>query len=127
MSFEDDLYTHLSGFTGLTDLIGQKIYPDHVPQTAEVPYLSYFEVYREKNYVFSGYNGTSIISIQISAFADTKNQARLVADQVPLAMAAWPGANSKVGYAIQQNEISTWREDLEAYEMDLDFDIFYTE
>ena len=127
MSFEDDLFKQLSGYAGLTALVGSKIYPNHIPQTTIAPYLMYFEVYREKNYVFTGYNGTSVFSIQISAYAPTQNQVRLIADQISMAMAAWPVKNNQVGFAIQDNEVSAWREDLKLYEIDMDFDIFYTD
>ena len=85
MIFEDALFAQLSGFSGLAALVSSKIYPDYVPQQTAAPYLRYFEVYREKKYVFSGYNGTSIFSIQISVYATTRTQARFIADQVP-----WP-------------------------------------
>jgi len=127
MIFEDALFAQLNGFAGLAALVGTEIYPDHVPQQAAAPYLMYFEVYREKNYVFSGYNGTSIFSVQISVYAPTKNQVRAIADQVSLALAAWPSTSSQVGFAIQDNEVSVWREDLELYEIDLDFDVFFTD
>jgi len=127
VSFESDLFTQLSGFAGLSVLVGSKIYPDHVPQKAEAPYLSYLEIYRDKNYTYAGYNGTSTISIQISVFAPARDQVRLVADEVSRSMAEWPLTNSKVGFAYQDNEVSTWREDLNLYEIDMDFDIFYSD
>lgn len=127
MIFEDALYAQLSGFQGLSALVGAKIYPDHVPQRTDAPYLMYFEVYRQQNYVFSGYNGTSIFSIQISVYAPTRAQARAIVGQVAQAMAAWPNINSQVGFATQENEVSAWLEDLELYEIDLDFDIFFTD
>ena len=67
MSFEEDLFTQLNGYPGLKAMIDSKIYPDYIPQTVEAPFVRYVEIYREKNHVYGGYNGTSIISIQLSA------------------------------------------------------------
>ncbi|MGE5390905.1 MAG: DUF3168 domain-containing protein [Deltaproteobacteria bacterium] len=127
MRFEADLFNQLSGYAGLSALVGLKIYPDHVPQNVDAPYLSYLEIYRDKNYTYTGYTGTSTISIQISVFAPTRDQVRSVADEVDRSMDEWPLTNSKVGFAYQDNEVSTWREDLNLYEIDMDFDIFYSD
>jgi len=127
VSFTADLYTHLSGYAGLSAYVGSKVYPNKVPQTAAAPYLMYFQVYREKNYTYAGYNGTSIYSMQISAYATTDDEVRLITDQVAAAMAAYPMANRKIGFAYQKDENSTWREDLGLYEIDMDFDIFYSD
>ncbi len=98
-----------------------------MPQKTEAPYLCYFEIYRDKNYTYGGYNGTSIISIQISAYAPSRDLVRLIADQVSLSMVAWPKTNNKIGYAYQENEVSAWRDDLDLYEIDIDFNIFHTD
>ena len=127
MSFEEDLFTQLNGYPGLKALIGSKIYPDYIPQTVEAPFVRYVEIYREKNHVYGGYNGTSIISIQLSAYAATREQVRRIAEQISLAMEAWPRANHKVGFAVQKNEVSTWLEELNLFAMDMDFDVFYTD
>lgn len=127
MSFTSALYDHLKGYPGLAAHIADRVYPNQVPQTAPAPYLMYFEVYRAKNYTYAGYNGTSVWSIQISAFAGTDDEVRTIANQVAVAMANFPIANQKVGFAYQRSENSTWRDDLNLYEMDMDFDIFYTD
>lgn len=127
MSFTSDLYNHLSGYAGLVEYTADRVYPNQAPQTAQPPYLLYFEVYRDKNYTYSGYNGTSIWSIQISAFAATDDEVREITEQVAMAMADFPVANRQVGFAYQRSENSTWRDDLELYEIDMDFDIFYTD
>ncbi len=127
MSFTSDMYSHLNNSKGLTSYVDSRIYPNQVPPTAQAPYLMYIEVYREKNYTYAGYNGTSVYSIQISAFAGTDDEVRTIANQVAIAMADFPVANRKVGFAYQRSENSTWRDDLNLYEIDMDFDIFYTD
>lgn len=125
MSFESALYSYLSGHAGLNNLVSTKIFPDSVPQDTESPYIFYQEVYREKHYAHSGYVTSSEWSIQISSYATTKDKSRQVADQVSLAMDSWPGVNVKIGSCQQENEQSTWIEDLGLFVIDQDYLIHY--
>lgn len=125
MSFENTLFAYLANRPGLSALMSDRIYPDKAPQDCAAPYVYYLEVYREKNYSHSGYNATGEWSIQLSSYAATKDQVRLIADQVSLAMDAWPGANSKVGHCLQENEQGLWVEELKLYCIDQDYTIFY--
>ena len=129
MRLGDVLYSYLSGHVGLVALIDTRIYPaDKIPQNVAAPYVPFKQVNREKNYSLSGYSGSSIYSEQISMYAKTEDNAELIAEQILAAMEAWPAANSKIGYALLENEIdATWVDALELYCIDLDFEIFYEE
>jgi hypothetical protein len=127
MSFVDDLYTRLSGYTGLSAYVGDKIYPaNNVAQSVVDPYIAHFKVHREKIYTHNGYSGTSIYSIQLSVFAATKDQSELIAAQVVAAMEGWPAADkNKIGFVFQEGEGDGWDQDRLLYFVDLDFSIFY--
>lgn len=127
MSFESDLYTYLSGYTGLTDLVDDKIYPDHEPQTVAAPYLCFEEVYREKLYSHVGYTTSNIYSIKVSTYAKTKDSALAIALQVATAMDAWPAASTKVGHSFQEGQNGAWQDGLDSYCVDQDYQVFYND
>ncbi len=128
MRFIDVLYAYLSTYTGLTALVGTAVYPNRVAQDTPVPYVAMEENDREKIYVHGGYCGSSIYSYQLSAYADTKDQVELIAQQIAEAMAAWRAVNNAIGYAIEKGESDAYRQELgDAYQMDLNYNIFYNE
>lgn len=127
MSFESTLYSYLSGYGGLTAYVGNRIYPDKEPQTAEAPAIRFLEVYREKLYSHSGYTTSNIYSIQISTYAATKDSAITIAAQVAAAMEAWTAASANVGHCFQEGESGTWLDGLDLYCIDQDYQVFYND
>lgn len=128
MRFVDVLYAYLSAYPGLVALVGTAVYPNRVAQDTPTPYVAMEENDRRKIYVHGGYCGSSIFFYQLSAYAGTKDQAELIAQQIASAMAAWPAANNSVRYAIEKGESDAYRQELgDASQIDLDYKIFYNE
>ena len=126
-TFDDTLFTYLSGHAGLSALVGDKIYPDQVPQKVEAPYVCFYEIYREKIYSHQGYSNSGIYSIQITCSASTKIEARAIADQIAAAMEAWTAASDQIGHVFQEGENAGWEDSRGLYYIDLDFDVFYVD
>lgn len=126
-TFDDTLFTYLSGHAGLSALVGDKIYPDKIPQKVESPYIRFFEVNREKIYSHQGYSNSSIYSIQITSYSSTKAGARAIADQVTAAMEAWTTASEQIGHVFQEGENPGWEDSQGQYYVDQDYDVFYVD
>ena len=43
MTFQETLFTHLSTDSGLTTLIGTRLYPGHTPEDPTLPFVVYYE------------------------------------------------------------------------------------
>lgn len=43
MSFQEELFTHLTTDAGLATLIGTRLYPGHAPQDPALPFVIYYE------------------------------------------------------------------------------------
>ena len=48
MTIETEIFARLDGFAGLNALVGNRIFPNHLPQNVEMPAVSYFLVGAER-------------------------------------------------------------------------------
>ena len=88
---EAALYPRLSGFTGLTDLVGTRIYHEVIDQTAAYPQLAYTRVSTLRTAAMGGNIDLVRSRIQVNCYGDTAISALLVAAQVRAALSRWGG------------------------------------
>ena len=86
MIIENALHIHLLAQTGLTALIGQKLYYVTAPQTVVAPYVVFFKVSAVPEYCLTGHSGLINARFQFSIFADTYYETKLIARQIQLAL-----------------------------------------
>ena len=86
MIIENALHIHLLAQTGLTALIGQKLYYVTAPQTVEEPYIVFFKVSAVPEYCLTGHCGLINARFQFSIFADTYYETKLISRQIQLAL-----------------------------------------
>lgn len=122
---EEDLYSHLSTFTGLTALVGDRVYPVTAPQTVQAPFCVFFKVSDARIYSHQGFSGLERVRVQISCYAETYLEAKQVAEQVTAAMEAWLAANVKVQASFQENELDMYDSETGLYHVPVDFFIWY--
>jgi hypothetical protein len=84
---EEDIYTALSGFAGLSALVSTRIYPLHMPQGATFPAVTYTRVSGAR---INNLDGENIQNprYQVDCWAESYSAAKAVAAQVQLAFAA---------------------------------------
>lgn len=86
MSAESDLYTALSGASGVTDIVSTRIYSDVRDQETDVPALTYT---RSGTSVISSLHTGAVFaeqaSLSVDCLAKTREGAEELADQVYLA------------------------------------------
>ncbi len=85
MEINTALFTYLSGYAGLTALVGKRIYPDSLPQSSKYPAISYQQVSETEVDTFN--QPATIIGpiYQFNCWADTRAEAKAVAKQLRLA------------------------------------------
>jgi len=89
MSAESDLYTALSGASGVTDIVSTRIYSDVRDQETDVPALTYSR--SGTNIIQSLHTGEVFAeqaTLTVACLAKTRERAEALADQVYLASIA---------------------------------------
>lgn len=106
MSIDAALYARLSGYTGLTDLISTRIYPNEAFQDATYPYIVYEREGTERAQHLRGDSGLLTTDFQITSYAETKSALLAINAQVVAALHGYIGTSATVTveYAQVTNE-----------------------
>lgn len=86
MSAETELYAALSGLAGLTVLVSSRIYPDAIPENSALPAVVYVRAGTNPTYTIGGQLACEEAKLAITAWAETREQAEAVADQMRIAV-----------------------------------------
>jgi len=87
VAVEEDIYSALSGYAGLSALVSARIYPIKAKQKPTYPLIVYRRISNNELNSLDG-GGKSNSRYQFSVYASSYTSARLVRDQIKLAMAA---------------------------------------
>lgn len=131
MNIEEAVVKYLLDYPGLKALISNKIYPEEIPQSTKLPAVFWIKVSDIKEHFLSGQSDVENPIYQFTAQADTKAEARKVAEQIKAALCDYQGI--LYGVTIQkielQNEISGMEKSsdgtLKVYYEDLEFEITF--
>lgn len=109
MEIDDAILVRLKAYAGLTALVGQRIFPNLVPQGQALPAVTFMTVSDIKNHILTGQLALEQPMIQYTARATTKAAARAVANQIKAALNDFSGTLS--GIVVQhirlENEIQS--------------------
>ena len=83
--------TRLLATSAVTDLVGQRIASDQLPQGVALPAITYFVVDTEANETLANIADVSRARIQVDSYATTRGQANSVSDAVRLALQMFRG------------------------------------
>lgn len=88
MNIEKAVYQILSANAGLTALVSaDKIYPDDETQNVALPFIKHFQVSSQPVHTHGGLATLEISDFyQVSVFASSKREARLIAEAVKAAL-----------------------------------------
>lgn len=97
------LYTKLAATSGVTNLVGTRIYLTEALQNAPTPYLTYFTVTAPRGYTFDGPDGSVESFFQFDAYDTTDSNAGklsviAIANAVRSALAGFRGTVSGVKF-----------------------------
>lgn len=100
MSAESDLYTALSGWPGLAAVVGNRIYPDAIPENQALPAVVYVRASTAPTRTIGGLLVCEDIRFSLTAWAKSREAAAAVADQISAALEAAgnPAADRSGGY-----------------------------
>lgn len=86
MSAETFTNATLSAAAGVTALVGAKIYPDEIPQTAVLPFIAFERAASAPEYTLNNTLAGTRVDIQVACWAATRIAAEQIADAVQAAM-----------------------------------------
>lgn len=110
MTIEATLYTRLSGYSALTALVGDRIYPQRLPQEVTFPAMTYQLIsHPEQEHCMVGDVGITNPRFQFTAWGDTHIEVVNIIAQVKAALQRWTTTG------IQDTFIA-----LEPYDLDYD-------
>jgi hypothetical protein len=132
MNVSESVYARLSGFAGLTALVGTRIYPVALDQDATMPAVVFRRLPAGCENVFGGSSGLGRPIFSISAWGSTLASAEAVRAQVRLAMdVSMVGLGGAGGVNAQVLRLSEPMEVLDTetgwYQVTEDYQVFYQE
>lgn len=129
MSITGHIYNRLSAYTGLTALVGLRIYPVVAPDSPEYPLVTYTLIAPNKAMSGNGTtgNGTNA-SYQFSAWGSTYTSARAVAAQLVAALEDYSGTSDSttIQHSFYDSENESFEPTTKKYAVMIDFQIWYT-
>jgi len=124
---EDAIYSKMSGFAGLSALVGNRIYPMHLPQKPTYPCVAYRRVSSKPVNLLSNDSDIMTAVFDIASFSKSADSCYSVADQIRLCLQRWQGTES--GIIIMDSMLinidQDYEPDLEIYESSLSFEITF--
>lgn len=91
MSLESDLFTALQANSGLTALIGDRLYRDRLPQGAAYPAVVYQRISTTHAHHMTAASGLAEARIQFDSWATDAASAEAVAEKIRLALQGFRG------------------------------------
>lgn len=126
---ENGLYSHLSGDSTITDIVGTNIYGGQVAQHATAPFVRFFRVGAYRVHSTLGPNGLANPRMQIDCYASTYQGVKELADAVRKSVNGFRGAMGSVniGGSRLVSEFDSFDNDEQIYRISMDFSFWFTE
>ena len=127
MTIRDDIYSRLTtGSTALTALIGTRAYRTKLPQNPTLPAVTYWKVSGNRLHDLTGPVGVSDPRVQVSCWARAADDAEDVAEAVRVTLDGWTSTGG-VQASELVNETDLYDDDVEVYQIALDFVLMHEE
>lgn len=137
MEINEALYSYLTGYAGLSGLVGTRLYIDFLPQSPTYPAIAYQHVSEEEIDTFNQPSSTLIaVTYQFSCYGTTRKSSLAVAKQLRLAFKNYSGLTGGTGgvtisAVTKESKITDIETDntgrIIAHSTILDFKIWYQE
>lgn len=133
MSLETAVTAHLLAQPGLTALIGNRLYPMVIPQTATLPAVTYQRISSVRHSAMVADTGVATVRLSFNCWAAAYPQAKAVAKELRAALqrcadTIGSGANTVSGVAsFVVAEYDDYEPDTGRYRVMLDFEISHQE
>ena len=129
MLIEEALFSRLSGHAGLAALVGDRIYPQVLPQGGTFPALTYAKTKGERVQAMGGNPGIARVTFRVAAWSDVYSDAKDASAQVRDALERWSGTEAGVTVldSFLGDELDGYDDETQRHQAALDVDIIHTE
>jgi len=132
MLIEQALMTYLLAQSGITSLVGQRIYFVQAPQDTETPYIVVTKVSGVREHSHDGSSHLAHPRFQFSVFATTYSSAKSIASALQTALQGYSGtmggeSGVSVGATFYENEMDFYETESQLYHVPVDYIIWHTE
>lgn len=129
MTLEEALYSHMTNQAGITALVGARIYPILMAQTAILPAIVYTRISTVREYSLSGFTGMTTARIQIDIMAQYASTAKTIADSVRFSLDGFVGlmGDVRIAQIMTDDEQAFYDNQTEYKRIMLDFLVTYYE
>lgn len=131
MTMEEALYSYLSGYAGLTALVGTRIYPEMLPDSPTYPAVSYSRVSTRRERTLTIPSVAAVEArFQCSCWGERYADAKAVAVQIKAALQDFQGVMGGTGgvtvlEASTVNELDQHDARVRVYHVPVDVTILY--
>ena len=121
--------TRLTGYAGLTALIGSRVYPLKMPQKPTLPAVSYQRIDGPRESAIASDMGMAHPRMQVDCWASTYAGVKAVATQVRAALQRWSDAAASpvVLDSLLESDQDLYEAEVEIYRVSMDFIIWHRE
>lgn len=125
MTIKAAIYSRLSNYTNLTDLVGLRIYPGIAPQNTATPYVTIQKISDEPVPAMSADTGLERPRFQIDSWSDQPLEAENVDVQVRAALQRYSGtlAGTTIQVSFLENSVDLYDQETELHHVATDFEI----
>jgi len=125
MSVKGAIYSRLSNFTALTNLVGLRIYPGIAPQNTTLPYVTFQQISNESISAMSADTGLERPRFQLDSWSDDQLEVENVAVQVRAALQRYEGTldSTTIQVIFLQNDVDLYDHETELHHVATDFEI----
>ena len=135
MAIESEIYTRLSGFAGLTALVGTDIYPVKAPQETAAPYVVFFQVSGGRPGAMGVTYGLTRARFQFTAYGQDRSgtagvdESRDIVEQLKAALDPWTTSSGIIvqGTMFMSEGPHIFDDDSKTDQFSVDYEINYEE
>lgn len=129
MTIEAGIYAHLIADSGVFGLVGTRIYPQVIPQDAEMPAMAYQRISGPRDHAHTGPTGLVSARVQLTCMAASYDGAKALGEAVRAAMDGYSGTMGTVTVdaCLLDNEIDSFAAVFEKPVVRYDYSIWYQE
>lgn len=132
MQIEQAILKELLADSGITGLIGERLYYVKAPQDVTSPYVVFFKASAPREYSHDGASELARPRFQFSCFAETYYQAKQIAEAIRSVIEAFSGVMGgaggvEIGHCFCINESDIYEENTRLFHVAVDYLIWHKE
>lgn len=128
-ALNEAIYGRLQAVTGVTNLVGTRVYPVVLPQSPTYPAIRYQQTAGSREPAMGSNSGLVKTTVQIDSYSDTYEQARQVAEEVRSALQRFGGtvAGVVIESVFVEGPLDVFEEEIKKFRVQQDFTVWHRE